>query len=173
MWAFCQCNNLIFIKLSLRLEYIGPCAFLLCNLSSVFIPPRCNEIDICAFSNNANLTILTIPQNTELGFTTINGTKLFEKSPFGYYENLDVVIPAWIKNINNTDQFALHRVCSSFKPTLDMILDVMMDKGGPKAFKVKNSIGITPSQYLHENPYANVEEREIIEKYVLKMMGEL
>lgn len=75
--------------------------------------------------------------------------------------------------INNDEIFALHRVCSSFQPTLEMIVDVVKEKGGPKAFKVKNNIGITPSRYLKENPYTDVTEKEIVEKYVLDMMGNL
>ena len=47
--AFFRCYNLVFIKLSLRLEYIGECAFELCNLSSVFVPPSCREIGMGAF----------------------------------------------------------------------------------------------------------------------------
>ena len=77
------------------------------------------------------------------------------------------------KNINIDEEFAFHSLCSSYKPTLEMILDTMHERGGPKAFKVKNSIGITPSRYLKGNPYTNVTEKDIIEKYVLNMMGEL
>lgn len=53
-----------------------------------------------------------------------------------------------------------------------MILEVLLDKGGPKAFKEENSIGITPSRYLKENPYIHVTEKEIVEKYILEMMEE-
>lgn len=52
-----------------------------------------------------------------------------------------------------------------------MILDTMKDKGGLKAFNVKNSIGITPSGYLKENPFADATEKEVVEKYIIQMMG--
>ncbi|GFH43848.1 hypothetical protein CTEN210_00321 [Chaetoceros tenuissimus] len=166
--AFFGCRSLFDIKWPLNLECIGQYAFRECNLSSVFIPPRCREIGGWAFVANENLTILNIPQDTELQRSAIFNTKLFQKSPAGNFG-----VPTWLKNMNNSDQFALHRVCSSFEPTLEMIVDVLKDRGGPNAFKVENSIGITPSRYLQENPYAHIIEKEIIEKYILDMMGEL
>ena len=54
-----------------------------------------------------------------------------------------------------------------------MILKTMKKKGGPNAFNVENDIGITPSQYLKENPYADVKEAEFVKKFVLQMMREL
>lgn len=167
--AFFGCRNLVFIKWSLRLELIGRDTFKGCNLSSVFIPPRCREIGQEAFANNKNLTILNISQDTELGTGIINHTELRER----YSQFNDGSLNTRLKNINHTDQFDLHRVCSSFEPTLDMILDTMKEKGGPKAFSVVNSIGITPSRYLKENPYADVKEIEVIDKYILQMTGEL
>ncbi|GFH50335.1 hypothetical protein CTEN210_06811 [Chaetoceros tenuissimus] len=171
--AFMLCMNLVSIKWSMNLEYIGDGVFYGCNLSSVFIPPTCREIGGWAFEVNRKLTILNVPQDAVLGYNVFQSTELRKRSPFGgiviNLEELNI----WLKNINNTDQFALHRVCSSFQPTLQMILDTMEANGGPKAFNSKNSIGITPSRYLKENPYANVTEKEVVEKYVVKMMGEL
>lgn len=98
----------------------------------------------------------------------VKDTKLLER-----FEDarVNVSVLHWLKTINNNNEFALHRVCCSFEPTLEMILDTMKEKGGPKAFKVENSIGITPSQYLKENPFATVAEKEIIEKYIMDMTG--
>ncbi|GFH43851.1 hypothetical protein CTEN210_00324 [Chaetoceros tenuissimus] len=169
--AFMDCKNLTFVKWSLNLQLIGDFAFHNCNLSSVFLPPRCRVIRGCAFARNSNLTIFTVPQDTQVGSSIVSYSKLLERSPFGgddaYHET-----NTWLKNVNNGENFALHRVCSSFRPTLQEILDTMKEKGGPKAFKVKNSIDITPSRYLKENPYAHVTEKEVIEKYILDMMGE-
>ena len=179
--AFYECFCLRYIKLPLDLEYIGDNAFEYFNLSSVFIPPRCRHIGFNAFSSNANLEILSVPQDialVDLGYRMFRFTKLFQRSSFqgqGYFlsANNEAVLNTWLKNINNDETFALHRLCCSFEPTLEMILNVMKDKGGLKAFKLENSIGITPSRYLKENPYAHVEEKEVIEKYVLQMTGEL
>lgn len=193
--AFCFCWNLTHIKLPINLEYVGDFTFAYCKLSSVFIPPRCRVIGAWAFEDNKNLEILHIPQNTEIERDVIASTKLFESSPnqeaYKYWIEIDIEdhdnpgdlidffehhceeVKAWLKGTNTEEEFALHRICSSYEPTLEMILDVMIEKGGPNAFKVKNSIGITPSRYLHENPYANVTEKEVLENYVLKMMGEL
>ncbi|GFH43818.1 hypothetical protein CTEN210_00291 [Chaetoceros tenuissimus] len=173
--AFKRCKNLEYIKLSLGLEFIGEQAFSECKLSSVFIPPRCRYIGDWSFVGNANLTILNVPRNTQLRIQVFHSTELYERSPFGGNDGSSLLdrVNTWLKNVNNDDQFALHRLCSSFEPTLDMILDTMKDKGGPKAFKEENIIGISPSDYLKENPFANVKEMDIIKGYVHKMMGEL
>lgn len=167
--AFNRCENLIFIKWSLRLEYIGDAAFCDCNLPSVFIPPRCRQIGHVAFVYNTRLTIFNVSKDTELGAHVILSSKLIQRCPHTDSEAMNT----WLKNINDHENFALHRLCSSFEPTLEMILDTMIEKGGLSAFKVENSIGISPSRYLKENPYAHVTEMEIIEKYFLKMTGEL
>ncbi|GFH43865.1 hypothetical protein CTEN210_00338 [Chaetoceros tenuissimus] len=165
--AFHYCKNLLFIKWSINLQLIGEDAFRNCNLASVFIPPRCRYIGYTAFARNTNLTILNVPQDTHLGLSVIFSTKLHQSS-----WNPGSINSSWLKNINNDNQFALHRICSSFEPTLQLIVEVLMDKGGPKAFKEGNRIGITPSRYLKENPYAHVTEKEIIEKYIFEMLGE-
>ena len=165
--AFFQCAGLVFIKLPVNLEYVGDLAFVECNLSSVFIPPRCLEIGTRAFAGNANLAILNVPQDVDFDDEVVLGTKLLQRSPNPHYMNI-----TWLMNINNDERFALHRVCSSFEPTLEMILDTMKERGGLNAFKVENSIGITPSRYLKENPYASVSEKEIIENFIMQMMGE-
>ncbi|GFH52692.1 hypothetical protein CTEN210_09168 [Chaetoceros tenuissimus] len=172
--AFLKCKSLVLIKLSVNLEYIGERAFGYCNLLSVFIPPSCGDIDREAFEDNKNLAILNVTQDAVLqgGRKVISSTEL-SKRCFVPFSDFSGAFNAWLKNINNGDQFALHRVCSSFKPTLDMIMNTMKEKGGPKAFKVENRIGITPSRYLNENPYVDVTEKEIIKKYIMQMVGEL
>ncbi|GFH57166.1 predicted protein [Chaetoceros tenuissimus] len=164
--AFIHCRSLIFIKLSINLEIINVLAFGHCNLTSVFIPPRCREVGLLAFTRNTNLTIFSVPNDTELSSNVINDAKLLERFPGHGSMN------TWMKNINIGPEFALHRVCASFEPTVEMLVDTMEERGGIKAFQVENSIGVTPSQYLKENPYAYVSEKEVIEKYVLQMMGE-
>ncbi|GFH43821.1 hypothetical protein CTEN210_00294 [Chaetoceros tenuissimus] len=186
--TFSYCINLEFIKFSSNLEFIGDSALQNCNLSSIFIPPRCREIGEYAFRYNKNLEIFHVPRSTVLGYCIIDGSKLIRRSPQvawnGYNEDVDLNLltyyfhrnmetNAWLGNINNEEEFALHKICSSFEPTLEMILDTMVEKGGLASFQVENSIGITPSRYLKENPYVDVTEKEIVEKYVLKMMGEL
>lgn len=174
--AFRYCERLGHITLSRTLVYIGAGAFAYCDLSSVYIPPLCRGIAEGAFACNANLTILHVPHNTDLAEGVIDSTKLLEYSPFEVEEYEDdhlQEINVWMKNINNDEKSRLHRVCCSFQPSLNMILDAVEEMGGLKAFKVENSIGVTPSKYLRENPFAEVTEKEIIEKYIMKMMGEL
>jgi hypothetical protein len=44
---------------------------------------------------------------------------------------------------------------------------------GLKSFKRKNQIGITPLQYLEENPFSeDIKQSSVMRRYVLEMMGE-
>ncbi|GFH43792.1 hypothetical protein CTEN210_00265 [Chaetoceros tenuissimus] len=172
--AFYHCENLVFIKWSVSLVYIGKSAFEECNLSSVFLPPTCREICDSVFYSNRNLSILHFPQETELGEKIIYCTALAEASPNAnfpfYYRNNDM--NQWLKNMNIDNQFALHRACSSFQPLKEVINAILIQKG-LKAFKEKNSAGITPSRYLQENPYTDLSEKEIIHDYLMKMIDEV
>ena len=177
-YAFLSCKNLVLVKWSLNLEYIGRCSFQYCNLSSVSIPPRCREIAYAAFYCNKNLSILNIPQDTELGSTIIQYTALAKASPFGethiglYNEVYSADMNLWLKNMNNCDAYALHRACLSFQPMKEVLYPIILQKG-LKAFQEQNSAGITPSRYLQENPYTDLTEKEIIHDYLMKMMGEI
>ncbi|GFH44365.1 hypothetical protein CTEN210_00839 [Chaetoceros tenuissimus] len=187
--AFFGCESLSYVRLSTSLEYIGMGAFCHCSsLTSIFVPPSCREIDIDAFDNCQSLIIFHVPQGTEIGHGVIGFTALFKASPFAdriihFVPNL--LIPTdfrrnqqirneliqWIKNINQGEQFALHRACSSFNPLEEIIYEIVK-RQGISSLKKQNSIGVTASQYLQENPYSDIEERKIINRYVLDMMGE-
>ena len=174
--AFYCCFNLIYIKLSIYLEYIGVGTFGFCDLISVFIPPNCREIGGYAFDENKNLTIFNVSQHTAIGEDIIKRAKLLQDSHFelnerGYYHNQSEEVNNWLKNMNNDDEYSLHRACASFQPLKEVLLTIVRAKG-IGAFQMKNEAGITPSQYLKENPYADVEEMDIVRDYVMKMMGE-
>ena len=98
-WAFSCCSSLVYVKLALTI-HIGEGAFSSCNLSSVFIPPRCREIGGWAFDDNENLTILNVPQDTEVGDRIFNYTELLERSPFGILDPAREV-NTWLKNGNS------------------------------------------------------------------------
>ncbi|GFH61887.1 hypothetical protein CTEN210_18363 [Chaetoceros tenuissimus] len=176
--AFSDCRSLVYIKLSINLEYIGMWAFFLCNLSSVFIPSSCRVIRNDAFASNENLSIFSVPQHTELGRDMIQFAALAKSSPFqlrrdGWYEReVNDDMNTWIKNMNHDEVFSLHRACASFQPLKQVLYNIIQEKG-LKAFKVKNDVGITPSQYLKENPYTELTEKEIIHDYLMKLMGEV
>ncbi|GFH44369.1 hypothetical protein CTEN210_00843 [Chaetoceros tenuissimus] len=181
--AFLHANFLHFVKLSANLEYIGRDAFVCCfELTSIFIPQSCLEISHNAFRGCEKLIILHVPQHTRLGAKVIAETALIRESPIANtwtyeyedqpeYQNITNEVNEWLKNIHNSDDFALHRACSSFNPLEDIIYEIVK-RQGISSFKKPNSIGITPSQYLQENPYAEIEERKIVNRYVLDMMGE-
>lgn len=178
--AFAECESLKFIKLSTNLEYIGDSALNCCeSLKSIFIPPSCRVIRDYAFAWCKKLIIFSVPHHTQLGGSVIARTALIRRSLFktytydGGFYNYHEEINDLIKNINgNIDEHALHRACSSYNPSTDLIYDLVKRKG-LCAFERKNEIGITPLEYLHANPFAdNIDQRGLMKRYVLEMMGE-
>lgn len=124
------------------------------------------------------MSILNVPPETQLGSCIINYTAIIRASSFSryndgsYFDSQDDVVNQWLKNMNNDEKFSLHRACSSFQPLKQVISAIVLQKG-IKAFREENSAGITPSQYLKENPYTNLTEMEIVQDYLMKMMGEV
>ncbi|GFH57220.1 hypothetical protein CTEN210_13696 [Chaetoceros tenuissimus] len=176
-WAFADCCTLAYIKLSRNLEFIGEFAFHCCkSLTSIFIPPSCIEIGRWAFFHCEELIIFHVPQHTQLGRFVIGLTALFEASPFepeehGNQEYHDEV-NAWIKNINNNQDYELHRACASFNPDQNVLLAIVQQQD-LSLFKKTNEIGITPARYLSENPFANIDQQEIIKTDIFDKMGEI
>ncbi|GFH47103.1 hypothetical protein CTEN210_03578 [Chaetoceros tenuissimus] len=179
--AFCMCFGLEFVKLSRNLEFIRFGAFQLCkSLNSIFFPPSCIEIGSHALDNCQQLINLNVPQTTELGDNVISNTKLIEASHFeedellinnhGRYQNNEQV-NTWIKNINQSEDYALHRACSSYNPITEIIYRIIK-RQGLKSFRKKNAIGITPVQYLEENPFADIDQQKLMNRYILELMGE-
>ena len=169
--AFRFCKSLVYVKLSINLEYIGEGTFQECNLSSVFLPPRCREVGGAAFSRNANLTIVHVPQDVELEGGVFAKTNMITDSPFGVFVRGTIEeVNNWMKNINNDERFSLHRACCSFQPDKEVIMRIVLQQGFG-AFNVENEMGITPSQYLKENPYTDLLEKDVIEEYIMKMLG--
>ena len=175
--AFSDCKSLVYVKLSRNLQYIGEGAFELCeSLTSIFIPPSCREISKAAFGGCTKLIILVVPPHTQLGENVIAETALIEASPFttdedGRYSNHEEV-NEWIKTHHEDNEFSLHRACASFNPLDEVIFDIIK-RQGLKAFRRPDSVGVTASRYLSENPFSEVEEQKIIKRYMLDMMGEI
>ncbi|GFH58523.1 hypothetical protein CTEN210_14999 [Chaetoceros tenuissimus] len=176
--AFMYCDSLAYVRLSTNLEYIERWAFGFCtSLTSIFIPPSCTDIHDYVFYGCYKLIILSVSQTTQLGEYVIGAnTALIRASSFptdgrGNYTNHEDV-NTWIKNRLQGDEFALHRACSSFNPLEEVIYNII-SRQGVKAFKKPDSVGVTPSQYLSENPFAEIEEQKILKRYILDMMGEI
>ncbi|GFH44668.1 hypothetical protein CTEN210_01142 [Chaetoceros tenuissimus] len=175
--AFYNCYSLEFVKLSRNLEFIGEFAFGYCSsLTSIFIPPSCREIGDYAFAKCHKLIIFQVPHQTQLGQHVIGDTELIEASSFptdedGFYDNNEEV-NEWIKNHHENNQYSLHRACVSYNPLDEVIFDIIK-RQGLKAFKKSDRIGVTASQYLSENPFAEIKEQNIIRRYILDMMGEV
>ena len=179
--AFSNCKKLLFVRLSKNLECIGGSAFRLCeSLTSIFIPPSCREIGSHAFQDCRKCTILHIPQDTQLNYFIIGSTALMKASPFettpnGWYEKaVNNDMNKWIKNINQgSEEFALHRECASFCPSEDGIYEMLKRQGLQSFLTTENEIGVTASRYLQENPFSEIDERKVINRYVLDMIGEI
>ena len=174
--AFYGCKSLEFVRLSKSLEYIREAAFQYCSsLPSIFIPESCREIAWFTFFCCEKLIILSVPIHTTIGRDLIRDTALLRASPFetddwGAYSNTEEV-NEWIKNLNQAQEFALHRACSAFNPISDIIYEIVR-RQGLASFKKENEIGITPLRYLEENPYANIDQQKLVKRYILEMMGE-
>lgn len=165
--TFLQCKSLHFVKLSTNLEFIGKFAFCVCeSLTSIFVPPSCREIGDYAFSGCTQLLILAIPQNVQLEECAFIDTPLLDACPVETDED------EWIKSVNNGEAYALHRAFSSFNP-LSEIIHALVKRQGIKAMQMKNPVGITPSQYLETNVFADISEKDIINRFTLEMMGEV
>ncbi|GFH50297.1 leucine-rich repeat domain-containing protein [Chaetoceros tenuissimus] len=173
--AFSDCESLVFVKLSRNLEYIGGYAFYDCtSLISMFIPPSCTEIDKGAFDGCTMLSIFNVAQQTQIGERVFANTALIRASPSEqsrYYNH--GAVNEWVKNINQGEEYKLHRACSSFNPLEEIIYEIVKRKG-PSALQKKNEIGLTAFDYLEANPFANIEidQRVLLKRYVLEMMGE-
>ncbi|GFH49995.1 hypothetical protein CTEN210_06471 [Chaetoceros tenuissimus] len=179
-WAFSHCTNLVDVRLSRNIAYIENSTFYLCkNLVSMFIPPSCRQIGMYAFRGCEKLIMLSVHPNTMLEEDVIVGTALIEKSPFeklpnGTYPVYDD-INGWIKSINNGRKCSLHRICCStyeneVLPISEAIYEVVKEQG-LQMLQVENKIGVTPLQYLAENPYLeNIDEMKMLRRYMLEMI---
>merc|ERR1711976_136782 len=78
----------------------------------------------------------------------------------------------WVKNVNIDDEFELHRECASYEPSEEVIFGILKEKG-LASFKEENDIGITAARYLGENPFSEIDEQKLINRFVLDMMGEV
>ena len=158
--AFLLCSSLVFIKLSIHLEYIGEKSFDFCNLKSVFLPPTCECIGKRSFARNENLTILHVPRRLYICENVIEDTKLIKFASNVSEENQD----NWIKSINDSPKYVLHKICCSYQPTAEAVHEILQDKG-LEAFYEKNDVGISPSEYLQENPFTVIKETDVVRNY--------
>ncbi|GFH50095.1 hypothetical protein CTEN210_06571 [Chaetoceros tenuissimus] len=189
--TFFNCWRLVFIRLSRRLVKIGKYGFKGCyTLASLFIPRSCTEIGNKALSSCKKLKILCIPnENTTLGMYVIEDTALIRSSPFEvnrdgsynmYYDSDNSVytddneaVNTWIKSSDMVgDAFSLRAECSSEYPNMERIIERIKETG-LSAMRCKNEAGISPSQVLESNPYSTIEEKKIVNNYILELMGEI
>ena len=99
-------------------------------------------------------------------------TALIRASPLDYNQSNNEEINEWIKNIDNNDEYTLHRACSSFNPSTDIIYKIVK-RQGIVSFQKNNEIGITPLQHLKENPFADIDQKKLMKRCILEMMGEI
>ncbi|GFH57178.1 hypothetical protein CTEN210_13654 [Chaetoceros tenuissimus] len=201
MRSFAHCSNLVYVKLSRQLQLIGEGAFDDCSsLASIFLPPSCQVIHRCVFSSCKKLLVFHIPSDTELddGDGVMDGL-LTKTPPFKA-----IAVPTWstefdetvrrfiaynrevnqlFKDINNGQEYALHRLCASYDLNEENIYQSFNDAANKKDFfkdfyHKQNAIGVTPAQYLEANPFSNVDivnldELSFCRRYVQEMIGEV
>ena len=169
--AFHSCKNIYWFKLSRNLEFIGIAAFEGCEaLISIFLPP---SYEICnyAFANCKNLKLLNVLGECRLGLFIVVNTKLVGMSFFENVYSMDdsYEVNEWLVSNNRSEEYALHRVCSSYEPKVEDIVDIVQENE-MTAFHNPNNIGITPSVYLESNPFSNIKEIEILRHFIMQML---
>jgi len=169
--AFYDVGLLYHIKLPINLEYIGEEAFFESRFQSVFIPPSCREIGFSAFLRSSSLLIFHLPDHTALAWNAMCQTELMQRYAFRRIHDESPSVEDWIRTINVGNECELHRVCCSFQPNIQDILEIV-ERQGIRAFQEENKIGVTPSKYLQENPYTDISEKDLMTRYILNMMGE-
>lgn len=178
--AFFWCTKLKYIRLSRKLKYIGEGTFMNCiMLSSIFIPSSCKEIHKHTFLWCEKLIILSVPEHSRLVGNVFGNTALIKASPFqsdeygtcsDEYEEVDEV-NKWVKYLNSTDKYSLHRACSSEDPQIETIFKSLKEFG-IGAMQKKNDVGSSPFEILAANPYSDIrfDEKKLIKRYILEMM---
>lgn len=168
--AFSSCISIAFVKLSKSLEYIGKAAFYDCsNLFSIFIPVSCREIGSEAFACCSKLLIFNVSASTFLGRSVLHSTRLIERYQHRNEEN---AFHEWVRNINAGDIYILHRICACENPSLQAINTIIQEQGLLPMTR-QNEIGISSSEYLFQNPFAEITEIRIVKHCILSMMGEI
>lgn len=99
--------------------------------------------------------ILHVPRHTGIGVEALKETALIENFYGDYNEFRSSQGNTWVKSINHQERYGLHRICSSMGPSEDTIYQTICEQGGLHSMAKKNSVGITPSEYLTANPYAD------------------
>ncbi|GFH47062.1 hypothetical protein CTEN210_03537 [Chaetoceros tenuissimus] len=135
------------------------------NIETVIMADSVKRIEEDAFNYCIRLEFVKLSTNLEcIGY---------KKNEYGAYsyETQDQ-IKTWVKNLNQGEEYAMHRACSSFNPLPEIISEIV--KGdGLQCFKKQNTIGITPAQYLDANLFAENDQIAIAKRYVLEMTGEI
>lgn len=177
--AFMECSKLSLIKFPKSLLYIGSYAFKACvKLEAIFIPESCREVGMVAFEGCKKLMVLNVSRHALLRIEFIADTALLRASPFTvningrYKENQHDEVLQWVRNINSDGDFALHRICASFDPCEDTILELVR-VNAPGILQRRNKLGMTPMDYLSINPSSDVDIQKILNGHILGMMGEL
>ena len=87
-------------------------------------------------------------------------TKLIKFASTVSEENRD----DWIKSIYDSPKYVLHKICCSHQPSAEAIHEILQDRG-LEAFYEEKDVGISPSEYLQENPFTDITEVDIVRNY--------
>lgn len=183
--VFSNCNLLQSIRLSRNLESIGEFAISDCeSLESIYIPRSCKKLGNYALSGCKNLINIHVPKQTDIELFTLTGTFNFQRNIVQasdvHSENIDdYYFWGWTKeytyfheHIKNLDNTLMHQLCSSEFPCENEIFEEMLNSG-LKCLYIENEAGYTAIQCLAENPYSLIKLQDLINRYVLYLVGNL
>ena len=180
--AFDCCFSLTSIFIPPSCREIGDFAFDNCTNLIIFVVPQHTQLGRNVIKD-----------------TPLFQASPFEDNEDGYYRKPEIV-NQWIKNVNslndefdlhlhqyylNDDQvtdfiqpfnqdekFALHRECASIDFSENNIYEIFKRQGF-SSIHIKNKIGLTAFEYLQQNPYTDITEQKLINRYVLDLIGEI
>ena len=158
--TFSQCKKLKTVIMADSIKKISWGAFSWCSrLEFVKLSKNLEFIGDFAFCDCKSLTSIFIPPSCkvidEYAFSRCCRNLIFLKVSH-----------------NKEEEFELHRECASCDPSEDVIYGILKERG-LSSFNVKNKIGITASRYLDENPFCEIEEKKLVNRFILDMMGEI
>lgn len=181
--AFRNCRRLQLIQLSRNLQSIEDDALAYCiSLQSIYLPPSCTEIGNHAFAGCNRLENIHVPKHVDLELFAFTGTLRFQYDEIQACEVHHLLIDnsthlSWRQEyshfhnyIQSLDCTEIHEKCSSVYPSKKEILRVLQ-REGLGCLEIKNNVGYTPLQCLELNPYSRISQRDLINGYILWLLG--
>ena len=140
------------------------------------------DLSSLPYSHTLFLVINSLLEDGRQPIMLIGGLRAFQVRDHWWHVGPDhecACVAFWREAVFNMHIWPLSPTtlaCSHNCPFYDAsneIYQMICDQGGLHAMAQKNSIGITPSKYLAANPYAEVDEKKLVKRFVLEKMSEI